>query len=335
MNALDHLFAAASKQNKVIALSEGDDPRIIDAAIKARATNMARIILVGDQARIEAGLTAVGSSSGSGIDIHDPSRSALTRDFVKALVDLRSHKGMTEERAAIDVQNRLIYAALLVRLGHADGTVGGAVETTSDTVRAALQIIGKAPDAAIVSSFFLMLLDEGHDAAKGAYIFSDCGLVVDPDEQEMAAIALASAKSYANLIGTEPRVAMLSFSTKGSARHAAVSKVVQATERAQAAAPDLVIDGELQFDAAFVPEVAAAKAPDSPVAGRANVFVFPNLDAGNLGYKIAQRIGGAKSIGPVLQGLSRPANDLSRGCTAEDVLHMIAVTVAQAAQQNS
>ena len=241
---------------------------------------------------------------------------------------------MTLDQAQTEIRKRLVFAAMLVRQGHADGTVGGAVETTSDTVRTALQIIGKAPDATMVSSFFLMLYCEAHHVVKGAHIFADCGLVVDPDANEMAEIARASAASLAGLTGTVPRVAMLSFSTAGSADHPKVSKVVQATEIAQAANPDLLIEGELQFDAAFVPEIAASKVSGSKLQGAANVFVFPSLDAGNLGYKIAQRVGGALAIGPVLQGLAKPANDLSRGCSSEDVLHMIAITVAQSASRD-
>ncbi|MEX0311039.1 MAG: phosphate acetyltransferase [Tateyamaria sp.] len=271
-----------------------------------------------------------GGADVDGIDIHDPATSPHTDRFATAFHELRKHKGMTLENAQKLIRNRLNYAAMLVHLGMADGTVGGAVETTSDTVRAALQIIGKAPNAHMVSSFFLMIYDRDHHTVQGVHIFADCGLVVDPNEQELAEIAQASAASYNALTGERPRVAMLSFSTSGSANHPRVSKVVEATRIAKTASPHLLIDGELQFDAAYVPEVASKKAKGSPLQGQANVFVFPNLDAGNLGYKIAQRIGGAEAIGPVLQGLAKPANDLSRGCSADDVLHMIAVTAVQA-----
>ncbi|MEP1613807.1 MAG: phosphate acyltransferase [Roseobacter sp.] len=214
-------------------------------------------------------------------------------------------------------------------MAYAHGTLGGATTATSEIVRTALQVTGTAPNVTMVSSFFLMLLCREHHDKKGAIIFSDAGLVIDPNSEELADIAIASAGSFAALVEETPKIAMLSFSTLGSARHASVSKVADATEKVRAKRPDILLEGELQFDAAFVPEVAASKAPGSAVAGQANVLIFPNLDAGNIGYKIAQRIGGANAIGPILQGLAHPANDLSRGCSAEDVMHMIAVTAVQ------
>ncbi|NVO57582.1 phosphate acetyltransferase [Rhodobacteraceae bacterium B1Z28] len=330
MKPLRTILGAATSSDKIIALAEGDDPRVVEGALKARAEGVARIILVGNRDKVITLLAEQGRSDVDGIDIHDPNDSPHTEAFAASLYELRKHKGMTPEQAQQQIRKRLNYAAMLVHEGFADGTVGGAVETTSDTVRAALQIIGKAPGAAMVSSFFLMLYCRDHHTVRGAHIFADCGLVVDPNENELAEIARASAHSYKALTHETPRVAMLSFSTSGSASHPKASKVVEATQIAKSLDPDLLIDGELQFDAAFVPEVAAKKAKDSPLQGEANVFVFPNLDAGNLGYKIAQRIGGAEAIGPVLQGLAKPANDLSRGCSSEDVLHMIAVTAVQA-----
>ncbi|WP_171209056.1 MULTISPECIES: phosphate acetyltransferase [unclassified Ruegeria] len=335
MEALRAILGSAATSDKIIALSEGDDPRVVKGAVLAAKEGLGKTILVGDQAKVKALLDTHEGYDSDRITIHDPVTSPLRSELAELLVELRKHKGMTLEVAQEQVTNRLVYAALLVRHGVADGTVGGAVETTSDTVRTALQIIGTAPGAIMVSSFFLMLFCQDHHPVKGAYIFADCGLVVDPNANEMAEIARASAHSYTALTGDTARVAMLSFSTMGSAKHPEVEKVVEATKIARAADPSLLIDGEMQFDAAFVPEVAAKKAPDSPVSGQANVFVFPNLNAGNLGYKIAQRIGGAEAIGPVLQGLAKPANDLSRGCSAEDVLHMIAVTIVQAQQLNS
>ena len=246
------------------------------------------------------------------------------------LHEIRRHKGMDEAAAREAVRAPLVRAALMVRGGEAAGSVAGAATTTADVVRAALQIIGKRKDAAIVSSFFLILPPEGE-----ALLFADCGLVVAPDAAELAAIATSTAASRWALLGDEPRVAMLSFSTRGSARHERADAVVEATRLARGAEPGLAIDGELQFDAAFVPAVAEAKAPGSAVGGRANVMVFPDLGAGNIGYKIAQRLGGCGAVGPILQGLARPANDLSRGCSVEDVVNMIAVTAAQSADASA
>ncbi|MFK7762272.1 MAG: phosphate acetyltransferase [Roseobacter sp.] len=335
MSVLHDLRVRAAAQPAHIVLSEGADPRVVDGALVAVRQGFARVTLVGDTDEIAASLTRAGTSPTPNIAIEDPSRSALTKDVADTFLCLRKHKGVTAEKAAQQAQEPLIFAAMMVRLGLADGTVGGAVATTSDTVRAALQVIGKAKDAPLVSSFFLMALPNNHPSGRDAMIFSDCGLVIDPTSEELAAIAAASAASCAQLLGTEPKIAMLSFSTIGSARHDSVTKVSNAVAQLKSDRPDLKVDGELQFDAAFVPDVGRSKAPGSQVAGSANVMIFPNLDAGNIGYKIAQRIGGCAAIGPVLQGLSKPANDLSRGCVAEDVTNMIAVTALQAAASSN
>jgi phosphate acetyltransferase len=329
MQPLDHLIAAAKAEPRHIVLAEGEDLRIIDGAIRAVGDGIARVTLLGNATRIRNALAARGADP-ERLGIEDPLLSPKVENYAAAYFDLRRHKGVDEAAAIRAVSDPLGFAAMMVRQGDADGTIGGAVATTADTVRAALQIIGKAQGSRIVSSFFLMMLCEPHHAKKGAFVFADCGLVVDPDAAELAAIAIASAGSYRALMGAEPKVAMLSFSTSGSAAHERVTKVVKAAELAKAAAPDLTIDGELQFDAAFVEAVSAVKAPGSALKGAANVLVFPNLEAANIGYKIAQRIGGAKAIGPIVQGLAKPANDLSRGCSADDVYHMIAVTCAQA-----
>lgn len=313
-----------------IALSEGSDPRIIAGSIAAHNAGLADIILVGDTAEITNGLAAQGAAPTSGLTLHDPATSTLAVDFAEAFYALRQHKGITQKAAAEAMRDPLIYASMLVRQGYAAGTLGGAVATTSDVVRTALQVIGKAPGAAMVSSFFLMYPPENATPQARAMLYSDCGLVIDPNAEELAAIAAASAQSCLQLLRQEPKLAMLSFSTKGSAKHPNVSKVNRATDLLKKACPHLSVDGELQFDAAFAPEVGEKKSPGSVVAGRANVMIFPNLDAGNIGYKLTQRLGGYSAIGPVLQGLAKPANDLSRGCSAEDVLEMIAVTVLQA-----
>ncbi|MBM1310166.1 phosphate acetyltransferase [Sulfitobacter mediterraneus] len=330
MSVLQGLQDRAAARPAHIVLSEGHDPRVVAGAVSAVQAGIARITLVGTTDEVHRQLADTGATVGPMIAGEDPQTSPLTDEFAQTYFDLRKHKGVSEDIAAIQARDPLVFAAMMVRNGHADGTVGGAVATTSDTVRAALQIIGKAKDAPLVSSFFLMALPEGHPSGRSAMIFGDCGLVIDPNAEELAAIAVASAASCKQLLGDAPKVALLSFSTKGSARHPAVTKVSDAVEILQRDHPDLPADGELQFDAAFVPEVGASKAPGSTVAGHANVMIFPNLDAGNIGYKIAQRIGGADAIGPVLQGLSKPANDLSRGCTAQDVTNMIAVTTLQA-----
>lgn len=331
MSVLDTLHARAAAHPARIVLSEGHDPRIVAAAVSAVRTGIAKIILVGPEADIIRQLSDAGSAPGPDLRIEDPATSALTAEVAQSYFELRQHKGISMEIAEKQARDPLVFAAMLVRNGHADGTVGGAVATTSDTVRAALQVIGKSKTAPLVSSFFLMVLPDDHPSGRGGMIYSDCGLVIDPSAEELSAIARQSAASCAALMDETPKVAMLSFSTKGSARHAKVDKVTEATALVRAQAPDLSVDGELQFDAAFVPSVGDSKAPGSDVAGHANVMIFPNLDAGNIGYKITQRIGGATAIGPVLQGLAKPANDLSRGCVAEDVVHMIAVTVLQAA----
>lgn len=331
MSVLHSLRQRAAANPAHIVLSEGHDPRIVVGAVAAVEAGFARITLVGPVAQVQAELDKAGQRQLDGIAIADPATSALTAEFAKTYFDLRKHKGVSKEVADIQAHDPLIFAAMMVRNGHADGSIGGAVATTSETVRAALQVIGKAPGAALVSSFFLMALPGAHPSGRTGMVFADCGLVIDPDSGELAAIAAASAASCQKLLGETPKVALLSFSTMGSARHAAVTKVTDALDILRRDHPDIDADGELQFDAAFVPEVGASKAPGSTVAGHANVMVFPDLDAGNIGYKIAQRIGGCDAIGPVLQGLAKPANDLSRGCTAQDVTNMIAVTVLQAA----
>lgn len=330
MSVLRELQRRAAARPAHIVMSEGADLRIVAGAVAAVTAGIARITLVGPRDNVAAALVAAGMPNSPVIDIQDPETSDLTAEVAAGYYALRKHKGVTAEVAEMQARDPLIFAAMMVRLGHADGTVGGAVATTSDTVRAALQVIGKAPDAALVSSFFLMVLPEGHASARDALIFGDCGLVIDPSADDLAAIAVASAASCRQLMAVEPSVALLSFSTHGSARHASVAKVAEAAALLKANHPTLKSDGELQFDAAFVPSVAASKAKGSDVAGQANVMIFPNLDAGNIGYKIAQRVGGCAAIGPILQGLAKPANDLSRGCVAEDVTNMIAVTVLQA-----
>jgi len=326
MSIKSSLVEAAKKSPAHIVLPEGGDPRIVEGGIRAVNERIANVTVLGseDEVRSAAAANAIPQS---GFEMIDPARVDIG-DMAELLVEARKGRVSLEDAQEL-VRQPLNYAALMVRSGKADGTLGGAVHTTADTVRAGLQIIGKMPGSSIVSSFFLMALAKGREGGEETVLFSDCALVVEPDARQLADIAIASAASYGALTGQTPRVAMLSFSTKGSAKHVNVDRVTDATALVQEKQPFLAVDGELQFDAAFVPSVGASKAPGSAVAGEANVFVFPNLEAGNIGYKIAQRIGGAEAIGPVLQGLAAPANDLSRGCSADDVFNMIAVTVNQ------
>lgn len=264
------------------------------------------------------------------VAILDPADASHRQEFARQIFALRRHKGVSLDDAGEMARDPLYFANMMVRLGHADGSVAGANYTTAETVRAAIQILGMKAGYTLASSFFIMLFCEPYHALPGALIFADCGLVVQPDADELAQIAIMSSDTARRMLGMEPRVAMLSFSTLGSARHPLADKVIAATERVRAQRPDILIEGEVQLDVGIIPEISARKAPESPIAGRANVLVFPDLQAGNIGYKLVERLANALAIGPILQGLAKPANDLSRGCSADDVYRVTAVTVAQA-----
>ncbi|WP_261844500.1 phosphate acetyltransferase [Aliamphritea ceti] len=329
MTALEKIFQRASADPRSIVLAEGNDPRILEAAVSATAQGIADVTVLGDVEEVKA-LAVANNLDLTSIAVLDPKASDAAGRYADALFEKRKAKGMTEEKAAELIQDPLYYAQMMVHLGDADGSVAGAVYTTGDVVRGAIQIIGMSESSSMVSSFFLMMMSQPHHDIQGGIVFSDCGLVIDPDAQQLSQIAMSAAASAQTMLGEEPRVAMLSFSTHGSAKHPAVDKVAEATRLVREQMPELKLDGEVQFDAAIVPAIAERKVKDSQVNGQANVLVFPNLEAGNIGYKIAERIGKAEAIGPVLQGLKKPANDLSRGCSAKDVVNVIAITVLQA-----
>ena len=327
MAIIDKIKAKAKSDVKHIVLPEGEEIRNVQAAVMIRDQGLAKLTLLGNPAKVKE--VAAGADL-TGIDIIDPADSDKAPLYAATLYDLRKAKGMTEEEAAKKVADPMYYGIMMVKLGDADGLVSGAIHSTGDMLRPALQVIKSKPGMKTVSSCFLMECPNKAYGDDGVMIFSDCGVIPNPTAEELANIALGAADSARSLAGMEPRVAMLSFSTKGSAKHESVTKVQEATRIAQEMAPDLMLDGELQLDAALVEKVGQLKAPGSKVAGHANVLVFPDLGAGNIGYKLVQRLAGAEAYGPILQGIAKPCNDLSRGCSAEDIVATVAITACQA-----
>ncbi len=327
---IDKIKERARSDIKTIVLPETTDKRTLIAASHIIKEGIADIILVGNEEKILDGAGWLDIEL-DGAKIIDPKNTDKLDEYVDLLYEVRKAKGMTPEKARETLlSDNLTFGVMMVKANDADGMVAGACHATADTLRPALQILKTAPGTKLVSGFFIMDVPDCDMGYNGTFLFADCGLNQDPSPDELAAIADTSAKSFKNLVGAKPIIAMLSHSTKGSAKHPLVDKMVEATRIAHEQYPNLVVDGELQTDAAIVPMVAKAKAPDSEIGGKANVLIFPNLDAGNIGYKLVQRLGKAEAYGPMLQGLSKPVNDLSRGCTGEDVVGVVALTAVQA-----
>ncbi|MBE5938962.1 MAG: phosphate acetyltransferase [Lachnospiraceae bacterium] len=330
MAFIDEIKAKARADKKRIVLPESMDRRIFEAAAVALEEDIAEVIIIGNDEEVK--------KNSEGLDVSkaiiiDPAKSEKTKEYIDMLVELRKSKGMTPEEAEKLLLNEyMYYACMMVKAGDADGVVSGACHSTANTLKPALQIVKTKPGTKIVSAFFVMVVPNCEYGENGIFIFGDSGLNQNPTSEELAAIAVSSAESFKALVGKEPKVAMLSHSSMGSAKHADVDKVVEAARIAKETAPHFMIDGELQADAAMVPAIGASKAPNSQVAGQANVLIFPDLDAGNIGYKLVERLAKANAYGPLTQGIAKPVNDLSRGCSSDDIVGVIAITAVQAQQ---
>ena len=330
MSYIDQIKEKARADKKTIVLPETNDKRTLIAASHILEEGIADIIMIGDEEKIRDGAGWLEVEL-DGVTVVNPQTTCKLDKYVELLYETRKAKGMTMEKARETLLNDyLTFGVMMVKANDADGMVAGACHATADTLRPALQILKTAPGVKLVSGFFILDVPDCKYGANGTFLFADCGLNQDPNAEELAAIAESSAKSFQSLVGAKPIIAMLSHSTKGSAKHPLVDKVVEATKIAKEQYPYLCIDGELQTDAALVPSVAKSKAPGSEVAGKANVLVFPNLDCGNIGYKLVQRLGKAEAYGPMLQGIAKPVNDLSRGCSWEDIVGVVALTAVQA-----
>ena len=329
MSFIDQIKQRAKNEIKTIVLPEATDVRILEAAEIVKNEGYAKVILVGEEETVKKMAKEKGIDLGD-TQIIDPAKSEKIEEYANTLYELRKTKGMTEEQAKQLVLDPVYYGMMMVKLSEADGLVSGAAHSTSDTLRPALQILKTAPGTKLVSAFFIMVVPDCEYGANGTFVFADSGLNEEPNADALSEIAISSSKSFEQLVGEEAKVAMLSYSTYGSAHSASTEKVIEATRLAKEKAPDLLVDGEMQLDAAIIPEVAASKAKGSPVAGSANVLVFPDLGAGNIGYKLVQRLAKAEAYGPLCQGIAKPVNDLSRGCSAKDVAGVVAITAVQA-----
>ena len=331
MTFIDNIKKRAKENIKTIVLPEAEDIRILEATQQVLKEQYANIILVGNKEKIEK-KAKENNINIIGAEIVDPNNSEKHDEYVNLLYELRKHKGMTIEQAKELVKDPVYYGMLMVKdeQTNADGLVSGAVHSTSDTLRPALQILKTAPGTKLVSAFFVMVVPDCEYGEKGTFVFADSGLNENPDSEALSEIAISSSKSFKQLVQKEPKVAMLSYSTYGSAKSELTQKVIEATKKVKEKEQELKVDGELQLDAAIIPEIAEMKAPGSPLKGQANVLVFPNLDCGNIGYKLVQRLGKAEAYGPLCQGIAKPVNDLSRGCNSKDVAGVVAITAVQA-----